>query len=133
MERHPDNKEVVPGKVFVGGLFRDTSPDTLRQLFEPYGAITDVVVMFRRGFAFVTFANPSDAEKVIDRKDLIMLDGRPLEVKRSVPLGQVEHKNELIPGTIYESKKLFIGGLSHEATLGMCSSSCVCIFFFVRL
>ena len=55
-------------KVFVGGLSWDINDSTLRQDFGKYGEMEDVYIPTdketgkMRGFAFVTFKDPRDAE-----------------------------------------------------------------------
>ncbi|KAF4362041.1 hypothetical protein F8388_023893 [Cannabis sativa] len=71
-------------KLFVGGVSWSTSKVLL-----PVGEITDSVIILNkhsgnpRGFGFVTFANPTDADKVIEQDHVI--DGKKVDVKRTVP------------------------------------------------
>ena len=61
-------------KVFIGGLTGDTTEMHLRDHFQPYGDITDAVVMRdkmtqkSRGFGFVTFASADSVERVLADK-----------------------------------------------------------------
>ncbi|CAK8568874.1 unnamed protein product [Lathyrus sativus] len=54
-----------PGKIFIGGLAKDTTLETFVKYFERYGEITDSVIMKDRhtgrprGFGFITYADPS--------------------------------------------------------------------------
>ncbi|CAG7827542.1 unnamed protein product, partial [Allacma fusca] len=60
-----------PGKMFIGGLSWQTSPESLREYFSKYGEITEVMVMKdpttrrSRGFGFVTFSDPAAVDKVL--------------------------------------------------------------------
>lgn len=50
------------GRLFVGGLACETTEDSLRSYFRQFGPMRHVVMMEGRGFAFVYFRNPNDAE-----------------------------------------------------------------------
>lgn len=68
------------GKLFIGGISWDTDEDRLKDYFEAYGEVVEVVIMKdrttgrARGFGFVVFADPAVAEKVVREKH--MIDGR---------------------------------------------------------
>ncbi|KAL6604418.1 hypothetical protein ACP70R_042845 [Stipagrostis hirtigluma subsp. patula] len=97
------------GKIFVGGVAWETTEETFSKHFEKYGAITDSVIMkdkhtkMPRGFGFVTFSDPSVIDKVLEDEHVI--DGRTVEVKRTVPREEMSTKDG--PKT----RKIFIGGL----------------------
>lgn len=73
-------------KLFVGGLAWATSDEGLREAFEQFGEVTDAKVITdretgrSRGFGFVTFDQPSDAEAAKDAMDGAELDGRRIRV-----------------------------------------------------
>ena len=75
----------MSGKLFVGGLPWAIDDARLREVFEQFGEISEAIVITdratgrSRGFGFVTFANPEDAESArsLDGQDL---DGRPMRV-----------------------------------------------------
>ncbi|KAF9162302.1 hypothetical protein DFQ26_003693 [Actinomortierella ambigua] len=77
-------------KLFVGNLSWHTTDDTLREAFEVYGHVTDVIVMRdrdtgrSRGFGFVTLDNQTDAEKAIDQLNGVELDGRAIKVNLAI-------------------------------------------------
>ena len=77
------------GKVFVGGLSRETTTDGLRMYFERFGEISDCVVMkdrstgAPRGFGFVTYASQVVADRVVHHRH--MIDGKEVEAKPAVP------------------------------------------------
>ncbi|KAA8530195.1 hypothetical protein F0562_004904 [Nyssa sinensis] len=66
-----------PGKIFVGGLARETTSAQFLKHFGRYGEITDSVKMKDRntrqprGFGFVTYADPSVVDKVIEDTHVI--------------------------------------------------------------
>jgi hypothetical protein len=78
-----------PVKLFVGGLSWDTTTDILREAFARFGAIVEATVIpdrdtgRSRGFGFVTFENPKDAEQAIKEMDGAELDRRTLKVNRA--------------------------------------------------
>ncbi|RVX01178.1 Heterogeneous nuclear ribonucleoprotein 1 [Vitis vinifera] len=66
-----------PGKIFIGGLAKDTTYAAFNKHFEKYGEITDSVIMKDRytgqprGFGFVTYADPSVVDSVIEDTHVI--------------------------------------------------------------
>uniref|UniRef100_H3G7Q1 RRM domain-containing protein n=1 Tax=Phytophthora ramorum TaxID=164328 RepID=H3G7Q1_PHYRM len=101
-----------PGKLFIGGVSWETTEDTLRQHFGKYGELTDAALMKDkytgqpRGFGFVTFADASAIDRVLDETHT--LDGRSVEVKRAIP------RERTAPGS--RLKKIFVGGLAPTVT-----------------
>jgi len=81
---------VMPGaRLFVGNLSLETTPESLRQTFAPFGEVTDVHVIVDRysgrprGFAFVTMASSSQAVSAMQKLNGQMLDGRPMRVNEA--------------------------------------------------
>jgi len=76
-------------KLFVGGLSWDTNDQSLSAAFERFGPVTEAKVINdretgrSRGFGFVTFAAPADAEKAMAEMDGAMLDGRNVRVNEA--------------------------------------------------
>ncbi|KAJ8030928.1 RNA-binding motif protein, X chromosome [Holothuria leucospilota] len=64
-----------PGKIFLGSLALETDEDTLRTYFKKFGKITDVQIIkdkvsgLSRGFGFVTYENPADADDAVKGMD----------------------------------------------------------------
>lgn len=104
------------GKVFIGGIAWQTTLETFRDFFSQYGEIVDAVIMKdkqtqkSRGFGFVTFADPSVVDQVMEDNDAgkIVLDGRTVEAKRAIPRGSMP--------TGPRTKKVFVGGIAHTVT-----------------
>ncbi|XP_077216884.1 uncharacterized protein LOC143851363 [Tasmannia lanceolata] len=102
------------GKIFVGGVAWDTTEDTFTKHFKKYGVITDSVIMrdkhtrMPRGFGFVTFADSSAVEKVLEDEHII--DGRTVEVKRTVP------REDMAAKVGPKTKKIFVGGIPSSLT-----------------
>ncbi|PKI79159.1 heterogeneous nuclear ribonucleoprotein 1-like isoform X2 [Punica granatum] len=76
--------------------------------FGQYGEITDSVIMKDRktgqprGFGFVTYADPSVVDKVIE--DTHVINGKQVEIKRTIPKGAAGSKD-------FKTKKIFVGGI----------------------
>ncbi|XP_076953374.1 heterogeneous nuclear ribonucleoprotein 1-like [Bidens hawaiensis] len=104
------SRDSSAGKLFVGGIAWETSQASFSSYFSNYGEITDSVIMMDkvtgrpRGFGFVTFANSADADKVLEQDHVI--DGRPVEVKRTVP-----RENSQGSRGVSRTKKIFVGGI----------------------
>uniref|UniRef100_A0A1D1YXU5 Putative RNA-binding protein C660.15 n=1 Tax=Anthurium amnicola TaxID=1678845 RepID=A0A1D1YXU5_9ARAE len=103
-----------PGKIFVGGLPKETTTEAFLKHFEKYGKVTDYVVMRDRktgrprGFGFITYAEPSVVDKVI--QDTHVFGGKQVEIKRTIP-------REAIPGVKdFKTKKIFVGGIPTSVT-----------------
>ncbi|KAJ4007504.1 Cinnamyl-alcohol dehydrogenase Flavonol reductase/cinnamoyl-CoA reductase [Fusarium irregulare] len=84
----------MSGKLYVGNLGWNTTDETLRQAFSAYGMVLDSIVMRdrdtgrSRGFGFVTFGNPSEAEAAITSLHEQELDGRQIKVTMANARGQ---------------------------------------------
>ena len=76
------------GKLFVGGIPWETTEDRLKDYFQTYGEVREVVIMKdratgrSRGFGFVLFADPEVADRVVEEKHTI--DGRQVPKARSL-------------------------------------------------
>jgi len=76
-------------KLFVGGLSWDTSDDGLRSAFEQYGDVLEATVITdretgrSRGFGFVTYKNPQEADEAMSQMDGQSLDGRRINVNEA--------------------------------------------------
>ncbi|KAH7277958.1 hypothetical protein KP509_38G017100 [Ceratopteris richardii] len=86
--------------------------EKLTKYFKKYGDIVDSVIMrnratgHTRGFGFVTYADPSVCERVLQDKHI--LDGKTVEIKRSIP------REKIVKGP--RTKKIFIGGIPTSFT-----------------
>ena len=65
------------GKLFIGGISWESTEEKLKEYFENYGDVVQIVVMRDkttgrpRGFGFVVFANPSILDRVLQDKHTI--------------------------------------------------------------
>ncbi|XP_073291723.1 uncharacterized protein [Primulina huaijiensis] len=102
-----------PGKIFIGGLSRETTLDTFVKYFGKYGEITDSVIMKDRftgrprGFGFITYADPAVVDTVIAETHII--NGKQVEIKRTIPKGSGDSKD-------FKTKKIFVGGIPTTVT-----------------
>ena len=99
-------------KIFIGGLNKKTTDDTLKEHFSQYGELTDTVVMkdpetqVSRGFGFVTYAT----DEQVDACQLARphtIDGRTVETKRAIPKSDN-------PNSAQTVTKLFVGGFKED-------------------
>jgi len=80
-------------KLFVGGLAWDTTNDALKHAFESYGPIEDAVIIMdrntgrSRGFGFVTFTNPANADAAL-ALNATQLEGREIRVQHASDSGR---------------------------------------------
>jgi RNA recognition motif-containing protein len=86
------NRQEDPVKnIFVGNLDFHATEESLRSLFERYGAVNSARIMTdretgrSRGFAFVEMANESEADQAIAALNGYTLDGRALNVNEARP------------------------------------------------
>lgn len=104
-----------PGKMFIGGLSWQTTPESVREYFSQFGDVAEVMVMKdpatrrSRGFGFITFSNPGSVEKVLSYPTH-QLDGKLIEPKVAVP-------RKSNPKLVMRTKKIFVGGLSATTSL----------------
>ncbi|KAG2579553.1 heterogeneous nuclear ribonucleoprotein 1-like [Panicum virgatum] len=104
-----------PGKIFVGGLPRDTTDATFVRHFGQYGEIVDSVIMKDRytsqprGFGFITYSDPVVVDKVIE--DNHVINGKQVEIKRTIPKGAMQSGSK-----DFKTRKIFVGGLPSALT-----------------
>ena len=78
-------------KIFVGNLDFGATEDSVRALFEPYGAVDSVSVITdrdtgrSRGFAFVEMADAGQADAAINALNGTNLGGRTLNINEARP------------------------------------------------
>ncbi|OCH94981.1 RNA-binding domain-containing protein [Obba rivulosa] len=84
--------------IFVNGFGDDVDEAVLLETFVTFGDVIEVQIppaatnpsqpteTKHRGFGFVTFASPADAQDAIDNMDLNELNGRVLKVSLARPL-----------------------------------------------
>uniref|UniRef100_A0A2P2IV56 RRM domain-containing protein n=1 Tax=Rhizophora mucronata TaxID=61149 RepID=A0A2P2IV56_RHIMU len=118
------------GKLFIGGIGWETKVETLRDHFNQYGDVSQVVIMRdkttgrSRGFGFVVFSDPSFLDRVLH--DTHNIDGRTVEAKKA--LSREEQHSSSRSGSHnstrggsdnggnFRTKKIFVGGLPSSLT-----------------
>ena len=77
--------------IFVGNLSFRATEESVKELFERYGAVTSARIMTdretgrSRGFAFVEMSNSEEADKAIAALNGYTMEGRPLNVNEARP------------------------------------------------
>ncbi len=77
--------------IYVGNLDFKATEESVRSLFQPYGAIegvrlaTDRETGRPRGFAFVEMTDPAEADRAIEALNGTDLGGRSLNVNEARP------------------------------------------------
>jgi len=103
------------GKMFIGGLSWQTTPESIREYFSIFGELAEVMVMKdpatrrSRGFGFITFSESHSVDKVLSFP-VHQLDGKIIEPKIAVP-------RKTNPKMVMRTKKIFVGGLSATTSL----------------
>ena len=108
-----DSTENIHSKLFVGGISIHTTNEGFKEAFDQFGDITDSIILRdpdsnrSRGFGFVTFANTSAVDDVLNSRP-ITIDDREVDVKRAIP------KEANNPQAHARTNKVFIGGLPND-------------------
>ena len=85
-------------KLFVGNLSFNTTENDLQDAFAAHGQVVEATLMMdrmtgkSRGFAFVTYSSPEEAQKAVEAMNGAQVDGRALTVNVARP------KEERPPG-----------------------------------
>lgn len=100
-------------KMFIGGLSYDTTDESLKQYYEQWGTVVDVVVMKdpqtkrSRGFGFVTYDRAACLDDAM-RNRPHNVDGKDVDSKRATPREQSNN-----PEAHMAVKKIFVGGVKN--------------------
>ncbi|KAM9812081.1 RNA-binding protein Musashi homolog 2b isoform 4-T4 [Syngnathus typhle] len=96
---NPIDPQHFPGKMFIGGLSWQTSPDSLKHYFNTFGEIRECMVMRdpttkrSRGFGFVTFADSASVDNVLAQPhhelDSKMIDPKVAFPRRTQPKSSI--------------------------------------------
>lgn len=82
---------VVPGRLFVTRVSREMSREDLQTYFQQFGQLQDVFVPTGgKGIAFVSFADPAAAKRVLAQHEHFVLPDQPVTVDQAFdrpPLG----------------------------------------------
>lgn len=78
-------------KIYVGNLSFGTTKDDLKALFEQYGTVEEVTVIYdrmtgkSRGFAFITMPDEEEAQNAVENLNGSPFDSRSLTVNFARP------------------------------------------------
>ncbi|KAJ3333473.1 hypothetical protein HDU76_007687 [Blyttiomyces sp. JEL0837] len=123
------DESMIP-KIFVGGLSRNTTKESLRQYFSKYATVMNAHIMMdsqtghSRGYGFVDLDSFEPLEQIFSEQHVI--DGKSVDVKRafrkapgtggSGNLPDAPNKSNAGSSSTEPCLKIFVGGLSHETT-----------------
>ncbi|XP_059279466.1 RNA-binding protein 1-like [Lycium ferocissimum] len=126
-------EDLDKSKLFCGGIPRDTSEHMLNEHFSKYGTVVSSVIAKDRetgrprGFAFVSFSDPSAVDKALQDTHEIL--GRMVEVKKAIPRSEQHQSQQQSNRGLnrncrtndrsndqFRTKKIFVGGLSANLT-----------------
>lgn len=108
-ENNPDLK-----KLYVAKLKVETKKEIVEEYFRKFGVVADTKIINdqdgnSRGFAFVTMSDQAVVDNILDSRPHT-IEGQPVFLRRAIP------KDDPNPLAQAKTKKLFIGGLTDEAT-----------------
>ena len=120
MESNPVNR-----KLFIGGLYWETTDETVRAAYERFGEIQDAAVVTDRtsgkskGYAFVTFKTLEAAEAALD--ETMTIDGRVVTCNTATQRSDSGGSSQSRSGNSGNAddtsdRKCFISGLSYATT-----------------
>ncbi|MCX6862111.1 MAG: RNA-binding protein [Pedosphaera sp.] len=81
----------MSNKLFVGNLSYNTTENELQDAFSAYGTVLEANLMVDRvsgrprGFGFITFSTPDEAQKAVEAMNGAQIGGRPLTVNIARP------------------------------------------------
>lgn len=109
----PKDEQEKVGKVFVGGIAADVTPEEFRSFFEKFGTIIDSQLMINkdtgksRGYGFVTY----DSQEAVDRVtkyNYVMFRGKKMEIKKAEPRTQhLKNQGRSVDNTSYNQNNQY--------------------------
>jgi len=111
-ENWQDNPDLK--KLYISKLKPEITNERLMEYFKSYGEVAECKIVkdnqgTPRGFAFLTMSDQAAVDNILDKKPLT-IDGQTVFMRRAIP------KDDPNPLAQAITKKLFIGGLTEEAT-----------------
>lgn len=94
----PRDEQEKTSKIFVGGVSQEATEQDFKHFFMQFGRVVDATLMIDkdtgrpRGFGFVTFDSEAAVEKTLARPLDIL--GKPIEVKKALPRGNLRDNND---------------------------------------
>lgn len=132
-------------KIFCGGLPPSTTEESIKAVFEKYGAVTEVLLMYDkliigdnevqrfRGFGYITFDSTDPVEHLC-RERFLDVDGKQVEIKAALPKAAMDAQKKLAVSAalmahrqvaatpanavpvVPKTRKIFCGGLPPSTT-----------------
>ncbi|KZZ91105.1 heterogeneous nuclear ribonucleoprotein HRP1 [Moelleriella libera RCEF 2490] len=102
----PRDEQEKTSKIFVGGVSQDTTDQEFKDYFAQFGRVVDATLMMDkdtgrpRGFGFVTFESEAGVEACINVP--LEIHGKPVEVKRAQPRGNLREEEEAAKRTKFK-------------------------------
>ncbi|KAF5872901.1 putative heterogeneous nuclear ribonucleoprotein hrp1 protein [Botrytis fragariae] len=94
----PRDEQERTSKIFVGGVSQDASEQDFKEYFTQFGRVVDATLMMDkdtgrpRGFGFVTFDSEAAVEACLEAP--LEIHGKPIEVKKAQPRGNIREEEE---------------------------------------
>ncbi|OLN85563.1 putative RNA-binding protein [Colletotrichum chlorophyti] len=94
----PRDEQEKTSKIFVGGVSQDTTDQEFKDYFAQFGRVVDATLMMDkdtgrpRGFGFVTFESEAGVEACLSTS--LEIHGKPIEVKKAQPRGNLREEEE---------------------------------------
>ncbi|CAB1348063.1 unnamed protein product [Coregonus sp. 'balchen'] len=126
----PNDSQHDPGKMFIGGLSWQTSPDSLRDYFTKFGEIRECMVMRdpttkrSRGFGFVTYIDAASVDNVLAQPhhelDSKTIDPKVAFPRRAQPKNCIPHPTQASTTTpCVTTGSVYVVSVEGEWTLGL--------------
>ncbi|KAJ4996190.1 hypothetical protein K4K48_008930 [Colletotrichum sp. SAR 10_66] len=94
----PRDEQEKTSKIFVGGVSQETTDQEFKDYFQQFGRVVDATLMMDkdtgrpRGFGFVTFESEAGVEACLSTS--LEIHGKPIEVKKAQPRGNLREEEE---------------------------------------
>ncbi|ORY68720.1 uncharacterized protein BCR38DRAFT_406624 [Pseudomassariella vexata] len=94
----PRDEQEKTSKIFVGGVSQDTTESEFKDYFAQFGRVVDATLMMDkdtgrpRGFGFVTFESEAGVDACLSTH--LEIHGKPIEVKKAQPRGNMREEEE---------------------------------------
>ncbi|KAK4191433.1 hypothetical protein QBC35DRAFT_13049 [Podospora australis] len=94
----PRDEQEKTSKIFVGGVSQETTDHEFREYFAQFGRVVDATLMMDkdtgrpRGFGFVTFESEAGVDACLAAN--LEIHGKPIEVKKAQPRGNLREEEE---------------------------------------
>ncbi|KAI0009947.1 RNA-binding domain-containing protein [Xylariaceae sp. FL0662B] len=95
----PRDEQEKTSKIFVGGVSQDTTEPEFKDYFAQFGRVVDATLMMDkdtgrpRGFGFVTFESEAGVDACLSTH--LEIHGKPIEVKKAQPRGNMREEEEV--------------------------------------